>query len=83
MALALLAWSWKVTIGRPGDPFNITPPGATMPSVLYRLGAWQWVNNLIFALGQGLLLLIYLWVRIRQRWLGEYTQVIDETTHLL
>lgn len=83
IALALVAWSWKVTIGRPGDPFNITPPGATMPPVLYRLGAWQWVNNLIFALGQGLLLLIYLWVRIRQRRLGEYTRVIDETTHLL
>lgn len=83
IALILLAWSWKLTIGRPGDPFNITPPGATLPSVLYRLGAWQWVNNMIFGVGQGLLLLIHLWVRSQQRTLRESTQFVDETTTLL
>lgn len=58
----LLARSWKIRVGRPGDPFNIVPPGAVLPSVIYHRGAWQWVNNLIFGIGQGLLLLIYLWV---------------------
>ena len=79
-----LAWSWKLYVGRPGDPFNIIPPGATQPWVIYRLGAWQWVNNLIFGVGQGALLLIYLWVRSRQRTLEKKSILyVDETSALL
>jgi hypothetical protein len=35
----LLGLSWKNRVGRPGDPFNITPPDLTEPRALYRLGA--------------------------------------------
>ena len=66
IAFILLGLSWKKDLGRPGDPFNITPPNLTLPWALYRLGAWQWVNNMIFGVGQGLLLSISLWVRSQQ-----------------
>lgn len=83
IAFILLAGSWKLTVGQPGDPFNIIPPDATLPSVIYRRGAWQWVNNMIFGVGQGLLLLIYLWVRSREWTSRESTQAVDEKTALL
>lgn len=62
IALVLLGISWKVRLGRPGDPFNSTPPEVTDYWRLYELGAWQYVNNIIFGLGQVLLLVLSLWV---------------------
>lgn len=83
ITFVVLAFSWKIYVGRPGDLFNIIPPGVTQPWVVYRLSAWQWANNLIFGLGQGLLLLVYLWVRSRQPASGESASIVDETTRLL
>jgi hypothetical protein len=83
IAFILLGLSWKDSLGRPGDPFNYTPPGLTLPWPLYRLGAWQWVNNMIFGVGQGILLLISLWVRSQQRTLQGQSPEVDESTALL
>ena len=35
IAFILLGLSWKNRLGRPGDPFNITPPDLTLPWALY------------------------------------------------
>src|SRR5436305_14170627 len=52
IAFVLLGLRWEIRLGRPGDPFNVTPPDITDPWALYRLGAWQDVNNIIFGIGQ-------------------------------
>ena len=38
IAFVLLGFSWKIRLGRPGDPFNAAPPDVTDPWALYRLG---------------------------------------------
>ena len=84
IAFVLLGLSWKILLGRPGDPFNVNPPDIKDPWVLYRLGAWQYVNTIIFGIGQGVLLVVSLWV-MSQKWtLKERNQrATDERTSLL
>ena len=83
VAFILLGLSSKRNLGQPGDPWNITPPGHIIFETRYRMGAWQWMNNMIFGFGQGLLLLIYLWVKILQWTSRGRIQNMDETTALL
>lgn len=82
VTLISIAYSWRLSLGQPGDPFNITPAGTTQPWVLYRFGAWLWVNNVIFAFGQGILLLVYWWVKGRH-YVSKQSQVVDEMKVLL
>ena len=83
VAFILLSLSSKRNLGQPGDPWNITPPGHITFETRYRMGAWQWMNNMIFGFGQGLLLLIYLWVESLQWTSRGRIQNVDETTALL
>ena len=83
VAFILLGLSSKRNLGQPGDPWNITPPGHITFETRYRMGAWQWMNNMIFGFGQGLLLLIYLWVESLQWTSRGRIQNVDETTALL
>lgn len=84
IAFVLLGLSWKIRLGQPGDPFNVTPPDITDPWALYRLGAWQYVNNIIFGIGQGVLLVASLSV-MSQKWTSKERnkRAADERTSLL
>jgi hypothetical protein len=83
VAFILLGLSSKRNLGQPGDPWNIIPPGHITFETRYRMGAWQWVNNMIFGFGQGLLLLIYLWVKSLQWTSRGRIRNVDDTTALL
>ena len=76
----LLGISWMHRLGPRGKGFNRVPNGIVDPFTWYYISSWPYINNIILGVGQGVLVLIYLYQMLRTQPGGLQNSRISATT---